>query len=96
MRIATLGLCLLLAAGSARGEESVAELNKQLANPVSSLWSIAFQQNNFLIDPGRHEDLRWNSNLNFQPVMPVAIDEDWNLITRTIVPVVYLGSLSPH
>jgi hypothetical protein len=51
-------------------EESVAELNKQLANPVSSLWSIAFQQNNYLVDPGRHEDLRWNSNLNFSPSCP--------------------------
>jgi hypothetical protein len=85
MRIAALLLFLLLATGPALAEESVAELNKQLANPVSSLWSIAFQQNNFLIDPGRHEDLRWNSNLNFQPVMPVAINEDWNLITRPVI-----------
>lgn len=85
MRVAALSLLLILAAGSAPGEESIAELNKQLANPVSSLWSIAFQQNNFLIDPGRHEDLRWNSNLNFQPVMPVAINEDWNLITRPVI-----------
>ncbi|MEX2206004.1 MAG: hypothetical protein WEF50_07215 [Myxococcota bacterium] len=85
MRIAALLLLLLLTSGPALAEESVAELNKQLANPVSSLWSIAFQQNNFLIDPGRHEDLRWNSNLNFQPVMPVAINEDWNLITRPVI-----------
>lgn len=87
MRIAksALRLLLLLAAAPALAEESVDELSKQLLNPVSSLWSIAFQQNNFLVDPGRHEDLRWNSNLNFQPVMPVAINEDWNLITRPVI-----------
>lgn len=65
--------------------ESATELNKQLSNPVSSLWSIAFQQNNYLIDPGPGEELRWNSNLNFQPVMPVAINDDWNLITRPVI-----------
>lgn len=60
---------------------------------MSSLWSIAFQQNNYLIDPGPGEDLRWNSNLNFQPVMPVAITDDWNLITR---PVVTVFNSVPH
>lgn len=52
---------------------------------MSSLWSIAFQQNNYLIDPGPGEDLRWNSNLNFQPVLPVGINDDWNLITRPVI-----------
>jgi hypothetical protein len=66
---------------------SVEELNKQLTNPVSSLWSIAFQQNNYSLDMGplgRHE---WNSNLNFQPVLPVSLTSDWNLITRPVVTV---------
>ena len=87
MRIAASCLLLVLASGSAsaEGEPSVAELNKQLANPVSSIWSIAIQQNNYLIDPGPGEDLRWNSNLNFQPVMPVSINDDWNLITRPVI-----------
>jgi len=67
------------------GAPSVAELNKQLANPVSSLWSIAIQQNNYLIDVGPGESERWNSNVNFQPVLPVAIDDDWNLITRPVI-----------
>ncbi len=96
MRIAALCLLLTFASVSvAAEEESVAELNKQLANPVSSLWSIAFQQNNFLVDPGRHEDLRWNSNLNFQPVMPVAISDDWNLITRPVI-TAYNSVPRPH
>ena len=89
-RLAGIGLGLLLGfelAGwaSADEAESANELNKALSNPVSSLWSIALQQNNYLIDPGRGEDLRWNSNLNFQPVLPVGINDDWNLITRPVI-----------
>jgi hypothetical protein len=64
--------------------ESLSEINKKLTNPVSDLWSIAFQQNNYLLDIP-HSDLRWNSNLNFQPVLPVAVNDDWNVITRPVV-----------
>ena len=39
-------------AEEARAEQSLAEINKQLTNPVSSIWSITFQQNNFRVDPG--------------------------------------------
>ena len=96
MRIRLIALLLVLVSASVRAEdpqspaaeaggESTAELSKQLLNPVSSLWSIAFQQNNYLIDVGPGENERWNSNLNFQPVMPIAINEDWNLITRPVV-----------
>jgi hypothetical protein len=65
---------------------SLTEVNKQLSNPVSSLWSITFQQNNFRIDPGPGEADRWSSNLLLQPVLPVAISPDWNLITRPVIP----------
>ena len=65
---------------------SLNEVNKQLSNPVSSLWSITFQQNNFRVDPGPGEADRWSSNLLFQPVLPVAISPDWNLITRPVIP----------
>ena len=71
---------------------SLDELNKELSNPVTSVWSIAFQQNNYLLDIEGTKD-RWNSNLNFQPVLPVALTKDWNLITR---PVVTLFNSAPH
>ena len=73
--------------------EDLGEINKKLTNPVSDLWSITFQQNNYLLDPGPGQSLRWNSNLNFQPVMPVALTRDWNLITR---PVVTVFNSVPH
>jgi len=69
-----------------RAEPSLGEVNKQLTNPVSSLWSITFQQNNFKLDPGNGRAQRWSSNLLLQPVLPIGISPDWNLITRPVVP----------
>ena len=63
------------------GEESASELNRKLTNPVSSIWSISNQFNNFELNNGQ-----WNNNWNFQPVMPVNLTKDWNLITRPVMP----------
>jgi hypothetical protein len=74
-----------VATAPAQGEEkeqSLSEINKKLTNPVSEIWSITFQQNNYILDMGPGKSDRWNSNLNFQPVLPVALTDDWNLITR--------------
>jgi hypothetical protein len=65
-------------------EASLTEINKKLTNPVSDLWSIAFQQNNYILDMGPGKIDHWNSNLNFQPVLPVALTSNWNLITRPV------------
>jgi hypothetical protein len=67
--------------------KDLGEINKQLTNPVSNLWSITFQQNNFVLDPGYggHDDT-WSPNLLFQPVLPIGISEDWNLTTRPVIP----------
>jgi hypothetical protein len=74
-------------------EASLTEINKKLTNPVSDLWSIAFQQNNYMLDMGAGQPDHWNSNLNFQPVLPVALTSNWNLITR---PVMTLFNSVPH
>jgi hypothetical protein len=67
---------------------SSSELNRQLTNPVSSLWSISNQFNNFELNNGQ-----WNNNWNFQPVMPVSLTKDWNLITRPVMP---FYNIVPH
>jgi len=74
--------------------ESLTEVNKKLSNPVSSIWSLSFQQNNYRLDigiPGQED--RWQSNLVFQPVLPVSLTKDWNLITR---PVFTLFNSTPY
>ncbi len=72
------------AKAESQAEGSLDELNKELSNPVTNVWSIAFQQNNYLLDIEGKKD-RWNSNLNFQPVLPVGLTKNWNLITRPVV-----------
>jgi len=69
-------------------EDSVSELNRKLTNPVSSLWSITNQFNNFKLANGR-----WNNNWNFQPVLPVSLTRDVNLITRPVMP---FYNIVPH
>jgi hypothetical protein len=64
-----------------------AALAKQLSNPVSSLVSVPFQ-NNFESGMGPEGDgYQWR--MNVQPVIPSDLSEDWNLITRVIVPVIH-------
>ena len=64
---------------------TAADLAKKLANPISSLISVPFQ-NNTDIGIGRFEGTR--NTLNFQPVIPLKLSENLNLITRVIIPVV--------
>jgi hypothetical protein len=81
------------AASGGEAQASLNDVSKELTNPVSSLWSISFQQNNYLLDMGPGKESHWNSNLNFQPVLPVSLTGNWNLITR---PVITLFNSVPH
>ena len=65
-------------------EASEGELAKATQNPVGDLISLPFQ-NNTNFDVGPNGEIQ--NILNIQPVWPIALNEDWNLITRTIVPV---------
>ena len=62
-----------------------ADLAKKLSNPVSDLVSVPFQFN-WEQNVGPAKQTRFI--LNVQPVMPFAINKDWNLIARVIVPLV--------
>jgi hypothetical protein len=73
-------------AGDERNNQSV-EMAKTLANPIGNLISVPFQ-NNFDFGGGPAGD-GFQYKLNLQPIVPIALSEDWNLISRTILPVVY-------
>jgi hypothetical protein len=92
LRVLLLVLGTMLASGAARAELSAEELAKLAQNPVGNLISLPFQNNtnlNFGPDKGTQ------NVLNIQPVVPVSISDDWNIITRTIVPVIWMPSLGP-
>lgn len=68
-------------------------LAKQLANPIASLSSVPFQLN---YDDGiGTSDDGDRFTLNVQPVIPVSIGEDWNMISRTIIPVASQRDIFP-
>ena len=69
--------------------EEAAELAKKLNNPIASLISVPFQLN---YDTGLGETDADRYVLNVQPVIPFELSEDWNLISRTIVPFIDLDS----
>jgi hypothetical protein len=71
--------------------DSADELSKKLANPVASLISAPLQSN-FDFSGGPNHD-GWRYLLNVQPVIPLNLNDDWNLIIRTIVPVIYQNKL---
>jgi hypothetical protein len=76
---------MLATALPASAEMSSEELAKISQNPVGNLISVPFQNNtNLNVGPFS----RTQNILNIQPVIPVSVNSDWNVITRTILPVI--------
>ena len=78
-------------APAADDDTAAAELAKKLSNPIANLISVPFQ---FNYDTGIGPKDADKYTLNVQPVVPFTLNKDWNLIVRTIVPVVYQGSMA--
>ena len=89
---AALAALAVITSQNALAEMSSEELAKLAQNPIANLISVPFQNNtNFNYGPeGGTQDV-----LNIQPVIPVTLNKDWNLITRTIFPLIWQPSLGP-
>ena len=96
---ALLSIVFLLAALSAQAAEpqqpskqetSEEELVKQTQNPIANLISLPLQ-NNWYFESGKKSSTVYVGNI--QPVIPITLNKDWNLITRTIMPIINQPSL---
>ena len=82
-RVAALLATLLSAMAAAHAQE---DLREAAQNPIGDLISLPFQNNtNFGV--GQTDNIQ--NVLNIQPVFPFHLNDNWNLITRPILPIVY-------
>jgi len=69
----------------------VDKLAQQLSNPVASLISVPFQYTY----TRTYGNDGYQNLLNIQPVVPISISTDWNVISRTILPIIQQRDVHP-
>jgi hypothetical protein len=82
-------------AGDASDAQKVGDagLAQELSNPLADLMTIPIQVN-YDRDIGPRDD-GWKLQTNIQPVIPFHLNDDWNLISRTIIPVIDQEDIFP-
>jgi hypothetical protein len=68
------------------------DIAKQAQNPVASMISVPLE-NDF--NPHTGVDKKDSYVFEMKPVVPFRLSNDWNLITRTIIPVIQVPDLAP-
>jgi NADPH2:quinone reductase len=72
--------------------QNTPEIAKQAQNPIASLISVPFE-NDFNPRTGINKEDSYV--MEMKPVVPLTLSNDWNLITRTIIPVIQVPDLAP-
>lgn len=81
----------LLVVTAASAQDNTQELAKKLSNPIASLISVPFQFN-YDSDYGPNDGDK--AFVNVQPVIPITLNDDWNLISRTILPIAWQDDIA--
>ena len=90
---AALFFVLAIVSADARAQKTEEEIALAAQNPVAAMISVPFQYN-YDQRIGPQQDGHKNY-VNVQPVIPISLNEDWNLISRTILPVVWQNNIFP-
>ena len=88
-KITLMSLTIIAGVQPTRAQES-SNIAKQAQNPIARLISVPFE-NDF--NPQTGIDKEDSYVLEMKPVVPFTLSKDWNLITRTIVPVIQVPDL---
>ncbi len=75
-------------AQEAGGALDLDEINRQLNNPLTSIWSLVFRNTTSILDGDAVENSQVSNLLNFQPVLPIPVGESLILINRPVIPLV--------
>ncbi len=76
------------------GGMSLEEVQRMMDNPLGNLW-IIFMENDltrYRGDPARGS--KWVNSLLIQPIIPIPLTKNWNLVTRPIIPLISAPEVS--